>query len=461
MFTIKIPAQFSSEIKWVLNHVFQLRLGVRVQPIESESRGSYVISDGRKKLTISNDLFGREHSEWPSVSALPKLPLLQWDTREIGVELPFSLHNLPLLFGSSGFHIDRNGDGYLGLDVVGSAYFMLSRIEELFIAKKDVHDRVPATESVAYKAEFIDRPIIDEYIEVLWAAMKRVWPDMERRTTESRIVVSCDVDSPYLPYSRSMNRTARVMVGDVVKRGSLLQAARTLEQYLRMRRGDYSRDPLMSPFEWMMDVNERAGNRVTFNFMAGGTHPVYDGRYSLDDPVIRNLMRDIYARGHEVGFHGSYFSYRDEEQVCYEVCNLRRVMEEVGIKQELTSGRQHYLRWKTPDTARDLAAAGLMCDCSVGYADHAGFRCGTCHEYNMFDPVKRVPLHIRQRPLVMMECSVLDKPYMGYGASHEALDYMNVIKERCYEAGGYFTILWHNSRLRTGEYRKLYQAILT
>ena len=46
--------------------------------------------------------------------------------------------------------------------------------------------------------------------------------------------------------------------------------------------------------------------------------------------------------------------------------------------------RQHYLRWsiKTPVIQNKF---GFNNDSSVGYADYVGFRCGTSHEYSMFD----------------------------------------------------------------------------
>lgn len=43
------------------------------------------------------------------------------------------------------------------------------------------HDRFPATASLAYRAGFLDRPQIDEYLEILWAAMRRLWPGLQRK----------------------------------------------------------------------------------------------------------------------------------------------------------------------------------------------------------------------------------------------------------------------------------------
>ena len=43
---------------------------------------------------------------------------------------------------------------------------MLSRYEELITKDRDQHNRFPATASVAFKAGFLDRPIVSEYLEI-------------------------------------------------------------------------------------------------------------------------------------------------------------------------------------------------------------------------------------------------------------------------------------------------------
>lgn len=112
-------------------------------------------------------------------------------------------------------------------------------------------------------------------------------------------------------------------------------------------------------------------------------------------------------------------------------------------------------------TANNLAAANLDYDTSLGYADRPGFRCGTSFEYPMFDLEHGRKLKLRQRPLVLMECSVIDNAYMGLGYTEEALAYMTLIKDRCFLFGGDFTLLWHNSHLGNIEDKRFYLELLS
>lgn len=63
-------------------------------------------------------------------------------------------------------------------------------------------------------------------------------------------------------------------------------------------------------------------------------------------------------------------------------------------------------------------------DSTLSYAERPGSRCGTCREYPMFYLVERKALSLRQRPLVLMECSITAKRYLGLGHTDEALALM-------------------------------------
>ena len=59
-----------------------------------------------------------------------------------------------------------------------------------------------------------------------------------------------------------------------------------------------------------------------------------------------------------------------------------------------------------------------------------------------------------------MECSVISERYMGLRYTDAAYDAGKTLKRRALRYGGDFTLLWHNSHLRTPEDWDLFQSFL-
>lgn len=343
-------------------------------------------------------------------------------------------------------------------DILGSAFYILTRTEEITNPTRDEHDRFPAYASHAYQNGYLHRPIVDEYVEILWWCMKQLWPRLERKPRKFRMLLSHDVDVPFAEAFSSPKRILRSLGGDIVKRKDPKRALSRLGSWVATRRGEFRKDSNYT-FDRIMDLSEKHGLRSAFYFKTACTNPLFDDGYSIDHLYLRQIIRDIQARGHEIGFHPSYETYKDPGQTKKEFEKLLRVCEEEGIEQATWGGRQHYLRWQAPITWRNWAEAGLTYDSTLSYADCAGFRCGTCHEFPVFDLEQGKQLPLIERPLIAMEGSLFGKQYMGLNHA-EAFDHMKMLKDQCRRYQGDFTLLWHNSSFTTEWDWELYRQII-
>jgi hypothetical protein len=267
------------------------------------------------------------------------------------------------------------------------------------------------------------------------------------------------VDNPFR-FDGSLRQTVRRVGGDLLKRRSPSNAARTVVGTWFARKGDYHLDPHRNGLDYIMDVNEQADRSVAFYFIAEKTDPRFDKPVSLDDPRMRHLLKEIHLRGHEIGLHPGYNTYRHPDAMSRSATTLRRVMAEEGIEQELIGGRQHYLRWETRKTPRLFDENGLDYDSTLTYADRPGFRCGTAREYQLYDLERRCTLSVRERPLIVMECSVIAKQYMALGYSDDAVALMEYYRDICYRFAANFTLLWHNSHLDSEADRRFYRRLV-
>lgn len=382
----------------------------------------------------------------------PAEPLAQWSPEPGGAREAIVEPMVPMIFGAA-------SGADLPLDIFGSAFWMLARIEELSGDEMDVHGRFPGYRALSVREGFVDRPIIDEYVALLRDALSTRFPSLKFRRPEFRMHVSHDVDAPS-QYGLGMPiywikgvvrqvRTEKRVAGLI---GAMRRLGKTP---MRIE----PEDPL-NTFDYLMTQSENRGLKSAFYFFGGRTDNRYDAGYSLSHPAIQSLLLEIHTRGHEIGLHPSYNTFMAPDILAAEARNLFDHCRKIGIEQENWGGRMHFLRWRWPDTACGWNRAGLTYDSTLGFADRAGFRCGTSHEYTAFDPIERRTMSLRLRPLIVMECTVVAPRYMGLGYSEAAYETVFKLKDRCRKYGGGFSLLWHNSHFTDSRDRALYEAAL-
>jgi hypothetical protein len=344
-------------------------------------------------------------------------------------------------------------------DIPGMVLWVLSRAEEIERPERDGYGRFPVEASHAFRHSYLDRPIVDEWLLVLRNIVSAAWPGAQPRYGDFATMPSHDVDEPSRYAFRTLRGLLRAMVGDLTRNVARLDALRA--PWIRARSGKrlHSRDPY-NTFDWLMEASERRGLRSSFFFMSGSTGDPLDADYDLGHPAMRCLMREVHRRGHEIGLHPSFRSLEHRGRIASEAELLRRIAAQEHIAQDRWGSRMHYLRIQVPQTLYDCARAGMSYDSTLGYGGRPGFRCGTCRDYQAFDPVRGRAIDLRIRPLVVMESSVVAPRYMGLGTSAAAYDEFLRVKRACRRVGGNFTLLWHNSELRSEDHRALYLSVL-
>lgn len=343
--------------------------------------------------------------------------------------------SIPVLFWGEGYEdgskpfAERCEDGTVVFyaDVLAATFFMLTRWDETVLSVRDQHGRFPATASVAYKQGFLDRPIVDEYALILQAWLKMLLPDWEPQPPRFSVKLSHDID---VVRSASL----RQLVGDLLKRRNLSQAAQTFRQWVSP-----AQDPVLQGCYELADLSEQHGFQSAFYFMAADRSPLDSGYDPCSKPVQR-LIDDLRQRGHEVGFHPGYQTFGNPEQF-----HIEKQRMDVALGATRYGGRQHFLRFRAPDTWRHWEEAGLTCDSTLSYADHEGFRCGTCHPFQPFDIERDRPLDLWEIPLIVMEGTL--KQYRNL-TPEQGEERILTLAQRCKAVNGFFTLLWHNTSLQ-------------
>jgi peptidoglycan/xylan/chitin deacetylase (PgdA/CDA1 family) len=467
---VRAPASYPRERRYVMDLVLKEWLGLDYRLNSTEGLGvSISLQDDPREavLELPDLLFATREADWLTERSMPTPPLprmrIDWHSLDspdrTGARLAES-PPVPVLYAEPGAPTElfrRTSTGIaFAADIFGSVFYLISRYEEVARPYRDEHRRYPSYASLASIEGFVVRPIVDEYVDALWAAIHEMWPMLTRPSTAFRLRLTHDVDRPWAALGQPTSAVVRGLGGDLIRRRNPTLAGQRTGSLLAARVGRLDGDPY-NTFDLLMDTSERHGLRSTFYFLAGNTAGAIDGTYSLSDPPIRRLLKRIHDRGHDIGLHASYDTYRSPELIEREFTALKHGCAAAGFDQPTWGVRQHYLRFEIPTTWRCHESAGLDHDSTLGFADHIGFRAGTCREFPTFDLLERRALRLRERPLVVMDATLF-----GYQALHPDLAASRAqdIVDACRRHRGDAVLLYHNDTLNGTRLRAHYQDLV-
>jgi hypothetical protein len=325
------------------------------------------------------------------------------------------------------------------VDLPLATLLMLSRFEETIPHSRDEHDRFSAFSSVAWRGGFLRRPIVDEWGLAMEGALRHLLPGWRPTVRRFRVKLGHDADVIGIPmiFRTTLAHTLRRGRPDATIRDLISPWTRSATAYQRM---------LLQLVQLSGDY--RLDSAVYWKFSASGPH---DTGYDPRVPRIQAMISKFRSNGIEMGIHPSYRSFRDPDRFRTEVTALQEL-----LGSQRLGGRQDYLRW-CPETWIEWDSMGLAYDASVGFADHIGFRAGTCHPYRPWLLSLGRQANLLEIPLLAMdstlECYMKLNPDQAFRGLFECV-------ERCRAVGGVFSLVWHNTTLMRAGYSAIYRKFL-
>ena len=440
---INFPANHQPERNYIASVIFDEILGLPVSINFSDNIiHPEILFGNNKKLIIEDHFF-----------SINPTPLFYLDKKYIPNEPmfinqnenPFLTENeLPVIYGRPYINADRNLI-HCGIDLFGSSFYMLTRWEEYVLPDQDMHCRFAYSASLAVKWSFLQRPIVNEMAIMLWNMLVHLGFSEKRKVNKFDIMLTHDVDLPL--FVRSNFHIVKKILGDIFKRRNLNEALFTIKSFFNTI-FNIENDPY-NTFHYLMHLSEKLNLRSHFFFLCGGKSK-FDESMPIDSPFMQKLIEEIMLRGHHIGIHPSYNSYLDSKLI-----KEQKEILESNTKTKIISGRQHFLRFRTPITWQILEDNGIEWDSSIYYPDMAGFRCGICHAFSVFNILTRKKLKLKELPISAMEVT-----WTNYLKSppEEMLAEIKTLIQTVKKYDGTFVLLWHNSSFYTPHF-KLYATI--
>jgi peptidoglycan/xylan/chitin deacetylase (PgdA/CDA1 family) len=305
---------------------------------------------------------------------------------------------------------------------------LFTRAEEYSSDRSDQYGRFPYNAS---NNKSILEPRVSEYL---------ISKGLKIRYPEDRKFAVClthDVDIINLRRKEYFGNSINALMGG---------NPRNSVGYLRAGLDDKS-SPLKN-FNHIISLEEKYNSKSTFFFQALRQE---DEHHNYDLGELKCEIQQIEERGWEVGLHGGHGAYDNLEVILEE----KRMLESVSGS-DVIGYRNHYLRFKTPDTWELLSKAGFRYDTTFGFNEMVGFRNGMCYPFKPFNLRTGREIDILEIPLTMMD--VTFPRFLKYSLS-DAWDLTKRLINVTEKYNGVMTVLWHNDQM-TGEMAKFYRKIL-
>jgi len=330
--------------------------------------------------------------------------------------------NRPVLFPQE--------QGDIPFDLFAASFYLITRYEEYHSTALDSHGRYQYTDSIISKMGCIEEPIIDQWAYALKEELLRLYPQCRFSSRSFRFIPTVDIDHPYLYRNKGFTLNALCLLKDLFERKFSIFQDRLLT-ILHLKEDAYFN------FEYLLQLYQEQGIEGLF-FVHKGPYGKFDRRYIYPSRRYRKMLRKM-SEKHSVFIHPSYIAAFNNLQFCKEKMELEMILEK-----KVEGSRQHFLRFRFPETFRQLLAADIHDDYSVLYSSQFGFRAGTSIPFPFYDIEKEQETSLIIHPSAVMDVTL----HRDFGmTSQGALKKIKELAEKVKAVNGDLITLFHNSSL--------------
>lgn len=351
-------------LQYVVSELFKRRLGWDIQiDLSDESKPEGTLETG----------FGDGNSFFPNSG------ILEENGKK---EFQISLHED---FKQS-FLKTPDGQKIFG-DLPGMAFWLLSRYEE-YSSDSDDHGRFPEEKLQNVISGLAEIPLVERWL-YQWRSQLtgENWPPLS--ATKSNLEWSFDLDNLTAYLHKGIWRNTAGLGKDLFQ-GRIFQALERLKVLSLLTPDPY--DNLDAILE-QIRIQEK---KARFFIWIGDYGP-HDKGLLYSHPFFRKKIRKI-ATECEIGLHPSYRNLNEPEMLKTEKERLENL-----IERPIEVSRFHFLRYRLPDSYRNLVTNGFSQDWSMGFSGRYGFRAGTGNPFLWYDLEKETCTRLLLVPFLAMD----------------------------------------------------------
>ena len=342
-----------------------------------------------------------------------------------------------------GYKTFFNTGGDLGFDLFSASFYLITRYEEYLPYNKDIYGRYAHENSLAFKENFLQLPLINIWLKHFRLLVRQRFPQLELREPAFVFLPTYDIDMAWSYKNKGLIRNMGGFFKDMLNgRFNLVK-----ERYAVLQ--NKMEDPFAS-FNWLYDFHDKYHLSPVYFFLVAKKNGIYDKNIDPALPSMQQLIKQ-HAEKYLVGIHPSWQSGDSKDGII----NEKEVLENI-VSQKVVYSRQHYIRFHFPETARSLIEAGIKHDFSMGYGSINGFRASVASTYPWYDLENENQTNLMIHPFCFMEANAY---YEQKISSAEAMDELKFFTYQLQQVGGTMITIWHNNFLGSSSQFKNWKDI--
>lgn len=313
-------------------------------------------------------------------------------------------------------------------DVFSAIFYHLSRYEE-YLAPADQHGRFDHRRSCLYRLGLLNTPVVDVWIERFRQDLERFSGLKLPVSSAFRVDAGVDIDSVFAYKGKHAFRQTAAFIKDALsgRSGECLKRLRVLS--------GKAKDP-NDNFELQQQI---FGKLKATYFIQIGPYGRFDKNVDPGNPDFQKIIRTLRVNGHTIALHPSYGSDSHSDKIMAEKTALESIS-----GQPVEHSRQHFLRFRLPETYRALIACGIKHEHSMGYSEASGFRAGTAFPFPWYDLQAEAVTTLIVHPFAVMD--VCYKHFMHMNVE-DAMQASSEIIAQCKALNAPFAFVFHNESL--------------
>ncbi len=321
-------------------------------------------------------------------------------------------------------------NGPVPFELFAASFYLLSRYEEYLPHKVDDHGRFDAEQSLAVQYGFIETPLVDKWANLLKGVLEREFGPIACSTPVYSHCSTFDIDRAYLykglQNSRQLKKT--------LKSAGLFRFGKLTEQ-VQVLNGK-----IPDPFDTYDYISRQTKDCEVLYFVLCGGDSEFDEALDPECPEMKSLVQKL-AHKYTLGIHPSY-----ETMNQIEMMKVEKEMLEATCGKPISMNRQHFLRFRLPQTMNELIKLGITHDYSMAYANIAGFRASTAFPFFFYNLEQNEATELLLMPTCVMDVTL--RYHMNLSIP-SAISKVEQLIQEVKQVNGTFISLWHNSNLST------------